>query len=193
MIGAASKLTWYATRSSGMVAWAVVTASILWGLALSTRLIRRKGAPAWILDLHKFLGTLSLIFVAIHIVALWADNFVYFGPRELFVPMASQWRPGPTAWGIVATYFLVAIQVTSWAMRRMPRRVWHAVHMSSFALFITATIHGFTAGADNKSIIVQWAALTGGLLVFFLVLFRVLAPRRARLASARRLERATAA
>jgi hypothetical protein len=67
MIGAASKLTWYATRSSGMVAWAVVTASILWGLALSTRIIRRKGAPAWILDLHKFLGTLSLIFVGIHI------------------------------------------------------------------------------------------------------------------------------
>jgi hypothetical protein len=193
MIGAASKLTWYATRSSGMVAWAVVTASILWGLALSTRIIRRRGAPAWILDLHKFLGTLSLIFVGIHILALWADNFVYFGPRELFVPMASDWRPGATAWGIVATYFLVAIQVTSWAMRRIPRRVWHAVHMSSFALFITATIHGFTAGADNKSIIVQWAALTGGLLVFFLVVFRVLAPRRARLASARRLERAPAA
>ena len=59
-------------------------------------------------------------------------------------------------------------------MRRMPRRVWHAVHMSSFALFITATIHGFTAGADNKSIIVQWAALTGSLLVLVLVLCRVL-------------------
>lgn len=193
MIAAASKLTWYASRSSGLVAWAVVTASILWGLALSTRLIRRKGVPAWLLDMHKFLGTLSLVFVGVHILALWADSFVYFGPRELFVPMASEWRTGATAWGIVATYFLVAIQLTSWLMRKIPRRLWHAVHMSSFALFISASIHGYNAGADSANLLVQWVALTGGLSVFFLVVFRTLAPRRARLASARRVERAAAA
>ena len=32
-----AKLTWYAARASGMVGWALVTASIIWGLALSTR------------------------------------------------------------------------------------------------------------------------------------------------------------
>ena len=73
------------------------------------------------LDLHKFLGTLSLVFVAVHLGALWADNYVHFGASELFVPMASTWRPGAVAWGIVAMYLLVAIQLTSWAMRRLPR------------------------------------------------------------------------
>ena len=34
-----AKLSWYAARSSGMVAWAIVTASIVWGLVVSTRLI----------------------------------------------------------------------------------------------------------------------------------------------------------
>ena len=77
-----SKLSWYAARSSGLVAWAVVTASIVCGLVVSTRLIRRKGVPAWFLDLHKFLGTLSVLFVAVHLFALWADNFVYFGPTR---------------------------------------------------------------------------------------------------------------
>ena len=115
-----SQLSWYAARASGLVAWAVVTLSILWGLALSTRLVRRKGVPAWLLDLHKFLGTLSLVFVGVHVVALWADNFVYFGPRELFVPFASPWRTGAVAWGIAATYLLVAIQLTSWTMKRLP-------------------------------------------------------------------------
>ena len=89
-----SKLAWYAARSSGLVAWAVVTASIVCGLVVSTRLIRRKGVPAWFLDLHKFLSTLTVLFVAVHLLALWADDFVYFGPRELFVPMASSYRPG---------------------------------------------------------------------------------------------------
>jgi predicted ferric reductase len=179
------KLTWYAARSSGLVAWALVTASLLWGLALSTRLVRRKGAPAWTLDLHKFLATLSIVFVGVHVLALWADNFVYFGPREMFVPMASKYRPVAVAWGIAATYLLVAIEVTSLMMRRLPRRLWHAVHLSSFLLFVTATVHGFTAGADRGNLVVQWLALTGVIFVVCLSVRRVL-PRPRQPTAARR-------
>ncbi|MEQ1785709.1 MAG: ferric reductase-like transmembrane domain-containing protein [Acidimicrobiales bacterium] len=174
------QLAWYAARSSGLVAWALVTASILWGLALSTRLIRRRGVPAWLLDLHRFLGTLSLVFVGVHLVALWADSYVRFTWTELFVPMASTFRPGAVAWGIAGTYLLVAVQVTSWLMKRLPRRFWHTVHLSTFALFVVSSVHGFQAGADRGALAVEWLALTGGTLVLFLVLFRVLAPRRAR-------------
>jgi len=185
-IGAVSpQLAWYVARASGMVAWAVVTASIVWGLALSTRLIRRRGIPAWLLDLHKFLGTLSVVFVAIHLVALVADNYVYFGWRETFVLWASKWRPGAVAWGIVALYLLVAVELTSLVMRRMRRKLWHAIHLSSFGLFATSTVHAFTAGADNANLVVQWVALTGGALVMFLAMFRVLAPRRGQLAAER--------
>jgi predicted ferric reductase len=173
-----SQLSWYAARASGLVAWGVVTLSILWGLALSTRLLRRKGVPAWLLDLHKFLGTLSIVFVAVHVVALVADNYVYFGPRELFVPFASAWRPGAVAWGIAATYLLVAIQLTSWMMKRLPRRLWHRVHLMSIPMFVLSTVHGFTSGADNTNLAVEWVAVTAGLAVFLLVGFRLVAPRR---------------
>jgi predicted ferric reductase len=174
------QVAWYAARSSGVVAWALVTAGILWGLALSTRLIRKRGVPAWLLDLHRFLGTLSLVFVGVHLVSLWADSYLVFAWSELFVPMASAYRPGAVAWGIVATYLLVAVEVTSWLMRRLPRRAWHTIHLSSFLLFITATVHGFQAGADRTTLVVQWLALTGFTLVMFLLLFRLLAPRRQR-------------
>jgi hypothetical protein len=168
-----SHLSWYSARASGLVAWALVTASIVWGLLLSTRLVRRRGVPAWLLDLHRFLGTLSVVFVGVHLVALAADDYVHFGWRETFVPMASPWRPVAVAWGIVATYLLVAIQLTSWAMRRLPRRIWHRIHLSSFGLFAAATVHGFTSGADAKRVAVQWGALVGCTLVAFLVLLRV--------------------
>ena len=174
-----TKLSWYAARASGLLAWSVVTAGILCGLTVSTRLVRRKGVPAWALDMHKFLGTLSVVFVAVHVAALGADNYVHFGPAELFVPLASRWRPLPTAWGIATMYLLVAIQLTSWTMRRIPRRLWHAVHMTSLPMFALATLHGFTAGADNGNLAVQWVSLTGLLLVVFLLTFRTLAPRRA--------------
>lgn len=179
------QLSWYAARSSGLVAWALVTASILWGLALSTRLIQRRGIPAWLLDLHRFLGALSLVFVGVHLVALWADSYLVFAWSELFVPMASAWRPGAVAWGIAATYLLVAVEVTSWLMRRLPRKVWHTVHLSSFVLFVFASVHGFQSGADRDARAVQWLALSGGTLLLFLVLFRLLAPRRSQ-RSARR-------
>ena len=172
------KTWWWVARSSGMVAWAIVTASIVWGLTLSTRLIRRRGIPAWLLDLHRYLGTLSLVFTGIHLLGLWADSFVTFGPRELFVPFASAWRTRAVAWGIVALYLLVAIEATSLLMRWLPRRLWRSIHFSSFALFVAATAHGLLAGADRSNLLLQWVALTGCTLVAFLALFRLLAPRR---------------
>jgi predicted ferric reductase len=180
------QLSWYVARAGGLVAWALVTASILWGLALSTRLIRRKGVPAWLLDLHKFLGTLSLVFTGVHLFGLWTDNFTQFAWREMFIPMAStKWRPGAVTWGVIATYAMVAIQLTSWIMRKLPRRLWHTIHLSSFLLFGFATVHGFQSGADKSNLLVQWGALTGGTLVLFLVTFRILAPRKAQLAEER--------
>jgi len=178
MVFASSQLTWYVARSSGIVAWALLTAGIVWGLALSTRLVRGRGASARLLDVHTFLGSLAVVFIAIHLLALWADTFVYFGPRELFVPMASTWRPGAVAWGIVAMYLLVAVQVTSWLRRHMPRRVWHTIHLTSIPLFVLATVHGFTAGADRSNALMQWGAFVGTLLVVWLLMLRVIAPRR---------------
>jgi hypothetical protein len=97
--------------------------------------------------------------------------------------MASTWRPGAVAWGVVAAYLLVAVQVTSWAMRTLPRRVWHSVHLSSFGVFALGTIHAAQSGADAGNTLVQWLVLTGGTLVAFLLLFRLLAPRRQRAAN----------
>jgi hypothetical protein len=82
-----------------------------------------------------------VVFVAIHVFGLWADNFVYFGWRELFIPMRSPWKTGAVAWGVVAFYLLAAIQVTSWLMRHIKRRIWHAVHLTSIALWLSATVH----------------------------------------------------
>jgi predicted ferric reductase len=190
------QVTWYTARASGLVAWAVLTASLAVGLALSSRLVRRRGAPAWLLDLHRFLGTLTVVFVVVHLVALWADSFVYFGPRELFVPLASAWRPGAVAWGVAGLYLLAAIQLTSWLMPWLPRRLWHTIHLSSLALFVMATVHGFASGADRANLAVQWVALSFGVIVVFLVVFRVTGPRRAaraaRTATTARAERAAA-
>ena len=167
--------SWYVARSSGFVAWALAAASVTWGLALSTRLVRRRGAPAWLLDLHRFLGTLTLVFVGLHLVGLWADSYVQLGVTDLLVPMASSWRPVAVAWGVVALWLLLAVQVTSWTMRWLPRRLWRRVHLASGPMLVLSSVHALQAGTDASNLLVQWAAVLAASLVLFLVAFRQLA------------------
>ena len=180
MIAVTQKLAWYVSRSSGLITWALVAASIIWGITLSSRLLRRRGIPAWLLDLHRYLAALAVVFTFIHMAGLVADNYVYFGWKELLIPMASAWKPGPTAWGVVGFYIVLAIETTSLLMRRMPRKYWHAVHLLAYPLFVMGTIHGFQAGTDKGNKLVQWSALLVIELVVGLTLFRALTykPRR---------------
>ena len=117
-----SQVWWFVSRSSGIIAWALLTLSVCWGLFISTKAVAKASTPAWLLDLHRFLGGIAVTFTAIHLIGLWADSYVEFGWRELFVPMASEWKPGPVAWGIVSVYLLVAIELTSLAMKFLPRQ-----------------------------------------------------------------------
>jgi hypothetical protein len=137
-VNVSSQFWWWVARATGIVAWVAATASVVWGLLVSGKLVRRRRLPAWILDLHRYLGTLTCAFVAVHLVALVADSYTDFGLRELFVPMASAWRPFAVAWGVLALYGVVIIQVTSWGMRALPRNVWRAIHMSSYLVFVMA-------------------------------------------------------
>lgn len=172
-----TEIWWYVARASGLVAWTLLTASTCLGLAQSSRFLRGIARSPWIIDLHRSLATLTVIFTAIHVTALWADSFVTFGPVELLVPMASGWRPGAVAWGIVALYLLIAVEVTSLLMNRLPRRVWHAIHLSSLGLFVMATIHGLQAGTDRSNTIVTWIGGSAAAMVVFAVVYRLTAKR----------------
>ena len=69
---------WFVTRSSGMVAAVLMALTLIWGLLITTRLIDRRGLPAWLTDLHRHLGGLTVAFIAVHLVALLLDHYVEF-------------------------------------------------------------------------------------------------------------------
>jgi methionine sulfoxide reductase heme-binding subunit len=180
------ELWWYTVRATGLVAWFVVTVAVVWGLLLSLRQIpatRRSSLPrpAWMLDLHRFLGGLAVLLVVAHVGALAFDAFVGFDWNDLLVPFASAWRPAAIAWGIVAAYLLVAIEVSSLLMRHMRRGLWHAVHLLSFVVFGAITAHALYAGADAHEPLVQGFAVGSTVVVVLLVLVRIVwRPRTAR-------------
>ncbi len=145
-------LTWLVSRSAGIVAWALIVASCSWGLLLATRALARRGvsrpSPAWIFSIHRFLGALCVVFTVIHVLAILFDPFVTFSVTDILVPFASTWEPLAVALGIVATYLLVAIEVTSLLRTRIPPRVWRGIHLSAYALLVCTSVHAIAVGTD---------------------------------------------
>jgi len=164
-----SRLPWYVTRASGMTAWALVLISIVWGLAMALPRIgfTRKAGPAWTLALHRWLGALALAFIAVHVGSILVDDFVHFSIADVVVPFASGWHPGAVAWGIVAMYLLIAVEVTSLVRKRLPAKVWRQVHLLAYAAFGLSTLHMLTAGTDTTALVSEVVAIALGTVVMF--------------------------
>jgi predicted ferric reductase len=150
-----SQLLWYSARANGIVAWALLAASVLWGLALSTEAFGRRPRPAWLLDLHRYLGGAALVFTGLHVVSIMLDTYVHFGLVEVLVPFATSWHPAAVAWGIASFYLLAAVEITSLLRSRLPHRWWRATHFLSFPLFVTATLHGMWGGTDKRVVVLR--------------------------------------
>lgn len=142
-------LPWYVARASGLVAWALLAASVVWGLLMTSNVIRRIARHSWLLDLHRWLGALALVFTGVHVVAILADTYVHFGLASVLVPFAARWHPVMVAYGVASLYLLVAVEITSLLRSRINPRLWRRVHFLSFPLFVASTVHGVTAGSDS--------------------------------------------
>lgn len=169
---------WYATRSTGITAWIAGSASLLVGLALATRTLGNKPKAPWLLDLHRGLSGVTLLFTGLHLAALVADSYVHFGLADLVVPFASSWKPAAVAGGVIALWLYVAVEATSMARNRLSKRWWRGIHLSSYAATVAATIHAFTAGTDagHPGMVVAAVVTVTG--VVFMTVYRLLAPKR---------------
>lgn len=152
--------------------WTTATASVVLGLLLASKRLRARTGP-WFLDLHRFLGGISVVFLLAHLGTLWADSYVEFGPRELLIPGASAWKTEAIAWGIVAAYLLVAVQVSSMLRSRISNRVWRGIHFTSFLAMVAGSYHAFLAGSDVENPVTWAIAGIGSLLVMGLISMRL--------------------
>ena len=139
---------WYVNRAAGIVAWALLSASLVAGLLLSGKALGKRARPNWLLDLHRGLSGTAIAFVGVHVAGAIGDNYIHFGAKEVLVPMASGWRPLAIAWGIVSGYLLIAVEATSQLRKHIPKHIWKRIHFLSFPLFLSATLHAVTAGTE---------------------------------------------
>ena len=162
---------WYLARASGIVAFVLLTIAVILGLTLSGRARLRYWPRFAVEDVHRFAGLLTGVFVALHLLVLFADSYVPFSLTQLVVPGASSYRPLATAVGVVAAELLVALAIANRYRKRLSYRFWRRTHYLNFAVWGLALAHGLATGTDRGA---AWsdvlygcsAAAVAGFLVF---------------------------
>jgi DMSO/TMAO reductase YedYZ heme-binding membrane subunit len=161
------EFTWYVTRTTGLVSWALLAVATIWGLLLTSRLLERRPSPAWLLDLHRHLGNLTILLTVVHVAAIYVDDFVDYTIAEILIPFVSDADTLAVRLGVISFWLLVLIQGSSWLRRRLDPRLWRYLHMLSAPLLVLAGLHGWLMGTDvnNPIVIVVGLVLTAEIVV----------------------------
>ena len=142
---------WNLTRASANVAWGTMLFTVLWGVLLTTRVLRGMDRPAWLLDLHRWLGVVTIGFTAVHMATLVFDSYIDFTIADILVPGTSSYRTLPVGLGVVGFWLLLTIQLTSVFKRRLGQVAWRRIHVVSYPLYGIIAVHALTAGSDVGS------------------------------------------
>lgn len=164
---------WYISRASGLVAFALLSGSVILGLTISSKASKSFIPRTLAFDLHQFLSVLALTFVGIHAGSLLFDGFLRFSPAQILVPFASPYRPLATGAGIVAAWIASLVTASFWLRKRVGYRAWRRFHYLSFAAYVLGLVHGVTAGTDSGLPLVGWMYILSAATVAALLVYRI--------------------
>ena len=149
-----SQVWWFATRSTGIAALVLLTASMVLGILTSSR-YARPNLPRFVtMGLHRNVSLLVLAFLTMHIVTTVVDSFAPVSWTDALLPFAGTYRPFWLGLGTVAFDLLLALIITSLLRERIGYPIWRAVHWAAYAAWPVALMHGLGTGSDTK---VRWA------------------------------------
>lgn len=169
-------VAWLVARAAGLVAFALLTVSVVLGLALATRLLGgRRGKM--LLGWHQTLVWTAFAMVVLHMGALALDPVIGFGFVGVLVPGAAPWRPVPVAAGILTMWLVLALALSFHVRRRIGQHRWRLMHYASFAAFAIGLYHALNVGSDLTG---ARGLILAGIVaapVLWLVFARILMPR----------------
>ncbi len=165
---------WLAARAAGITAYVLLTLSMLAGLTLKSRPFGRRVSGATAMEIHRSVTIAGLAAVGVHGVALAVDRTIDITWFELIVPGLLPYRPVWGAAGVLAGELMLILAVSFRLRKRLGMRAWRTLHMSSFAAFALATLHGIFSGTDSEEPWMRWVYTASIAIVLGGVAFRIL-------------------
>ena len=173
---------WLASRASGVVALALITASVAIGLTMAGKVMRRPGIGRKLKALHEHTALAGLAAIAIHGITLLGDRWLHPGVTGILVPFQMSYRPVYSGLGILAGYLAAALGLSFYARRRIGARgarLWRKAHRATVVVYLLGLVHVLGAGTDAGSTWLRAFMLATGIPIALLFMRRML-PRRRR-------------
>lgn len=181
-------LWWLISRASAVVALVLVSLSVLMGLSMAARAIRRPGRKRTVARLHEHVALAALAAIGLHGVSLLGDGWLRPGLRGVAIPFATSYRPPFTGAGIVAGYLLVLIGPSFYLRRRIGAGRWRKLHRLGTVVWALSVAHTLGAGSDATTLWLRAVVLAPLAPIAYLIVLRVARerPARAQASSGRR-------
>lgn len=170
-----SKAFWYMARAGGILAYLLLWLATLWGVFISSKMVKGWIDATMLYNMHEFLPLLAIVFAVVHAGVLMGDAYIRFSLLDLLIPFRASYRPLWTGFGSLALYLNAALIVSFYLRRIVSRRAWRALHYLTYLAFGLALVHGLFAGADTTQPAVYWMYITTGATLLFATIYRVLA------------------
>lgn len=172
---------WYMARAGGFVAYLLLWLSSVWGLCLSTKVIKAWVSPLVAYGLHEFLSITAILFATLHALALLGDSYIQFNLFHLLIPFIAPYEPFWTGLGIIALDLALVTTASFYVRHLIGQKLWRRLHIVTFLVYLLALLHGLMAGTDSARLGVTMMYAGSGLSVLFLVYYRLLTLRAGRI------------
>lgn len=145
-------MTWQFIRSSGIAAYILFTVSTLWGLALSSKIVKDWSPGTLSMLLHSTVSWVGVGLAALHAVLLLFDEYVPYQPAELVIPFTGPYRPLAVGLGTLSFWIMLLVALSFAIKKRLGHRRWKLLHYAAYVGFFMVTAHALFAGTDATRI-----------------------------------------
>ena len=166
-----TQIWWYVTRSAGIIAYLLLWFSMVWGLAVPSKLLNPILEQTFTVDFHEFISLLSIGFTLLHIFVLMIDRYLPYTPLQILVPFLSPYRPFWVGLGVIAFYISLLVTVTFYLRSNIGAKTFRSIHVLSLLGYLGVTLHGLYAGTDSPLASMQLLYKGTALVVIFLTIY----------------------
>ncbi len=166
------KASWYLNRASGLVGYFLLALSTIWGLLLSTKLVKKVVPPVLSLAMHNYLSWTAIGFSVLHAVVLLFDSYYAYTVGNLLIPFTGPYKPGWIGAGIIGFYIMLVTSASWYFRQHIGQKNWRRLHYLTFGAYGLTTFHGVMAGTDTSQLMPVY--MGSAAVVIFLTMFRMI-------------------
>lgn len=157
---------WWTSRAFGTLAYLALWLSVLFGVLVSSRGAGGLFQPAFMIELHTRWALVAIAATLLHVLLIVGDPKAELVAWRALVPFASEKATGALGLGATAMWLLLAIAASTYAMDKIPKVLWRAVHALAFGTYAIALAHAAMIGAAaTDPIMIGLYAVTSGVLM----------------------------